>query len=220
MRRLGTTFGLASATQYLIVITVLVYAFQILNQPRTGGDLLSTLSIRYPSWVEVNFALITPPGVPEFHVWQLVTYMFLHGAWWHILFNMYVLWIFGHVLERVWGSRRFLVYYFFTGVGAGLTTVAAAMLLDGGLSINLGASGAIMGLLLAFALIFPEQPLYFFLIPVAIPAKYAVIGIAALSVFFSITGAFPGIGHITHLGGLVFGFLYMKGRGWARRLLG
>lgn len=221
MKRFTATFGLASATQYLILANVIVYGIQILNQP--GGDSgapLSALSIHAITWVENNFALITPPQVPQVF-WQLISYMFLHGAWWHILFNMYVLWMFGHILERVWGFRRFMHYYFFTGIGAGLTTVVAALMTGGGPSVNLGASGAIMGLLLAFGVLFPNQRIYLIFPPVpgGIPAKYLVIGLAVLSVFFTLTGAFPGIGHITHLGGLIFGLLFLKGRGWLLRLL-
>ena len=234
MMRLRSSFGLGSAVQYLIVITVFVYALQLLNQPPPlGGGPLAFLDIRARTWIENTFGLLTPPLFPNV-LWQLVTYMFLHGGLWHILFNMYALWLFGTVLERVWGFRRFLVYYFFTGVGAGLTTVLVSMvnpeythpycyafpppLPVGCFTVSIGASGAIYGLLLAFALYFPNQPLFLFFIPIPIPAKYAVIGLGVLAFVFSITGTLSFIGHLAHLGGLLFGLLYLKGPAWLRRL--
>ncbi len=214
MRHIGSTFGLGGATQYLIVLTALVYAVQVVSQLDRGPDALFRLGV---GWIEVTFGLIAPPRFPEV-LWQLVTYMFLHGGLWHILFNMYALWLFGSVLERVWGPKRFLFYYFFTGIGAGLTTIVVS-LFTRELSLSIGASGAVYGVLLAFALYFPNQPLFLFLIPVPIPAKYAVLILGALAFFFSATGAMPGIAHLAHLGGLLFGLLYLKGPRALRRWL-
>ena len=220
MRRFGAAVGLGSITQYLVVANALVYALQLLNQPPvSGGSLFSALSLRSVSWVEQTFALITPPWLPEFQFWQLLTYMFLHGSLLHILINMFVLWQFGNILERVWGSRRFLKYYFFTGIGAGILTAIWPFIMDGGIGINLGASGAIMGVLLAFAMLFPNQQLMLLFPPIPIKAKYMVIVIAALSIFAQLSGAMPGIGHITHLGGFAFGVLSFKGPLAIRRLL-
>lgn len=220
MMRLRSTFGLGSAVQYLLVLLVLVYAIQLLNQPPPprGAGPLSYLDVRRITWVEWTFGLLAPPRGPEV-LWQLVTYMFLHGGLWHILFNGYALWLFGSVLERVWGFRRFLVYYFFTGIGAGVTTVLYAQV-TGETSLSVGASGAIYGLLLAFAFYFPNQPLYFFFIPVPIPAKYAVVLLGGFAVIAKLTGVLPLIGHLAHLGGLLFGLLYLKGPAWLRRLGG
>ncbi|MFB6285113.1 MAG: rhomboid family intramembrane serine protease [Candidatus Bipolaricaulia bacterium] len=220
MRRFSASLGLASVTQYLIVANVLVYALQLLNQPPvSGGGLFSALSLRATSWVEETFALITPPWLPEFQVWQLLTYMFLHGSLFHILINMFVLWQFGNILERVWGSQRFLKYYFFTGTGAGLVTVLWPFIMGGGVAINLGASGAIMGVLFAFAMLFPNQQLMLLFPPIPIRAKYMVIVIAGISILAQFSGAFPSIGHVTHLGGLALGLLYFKGPVQIRRLL-
>ncbi len=218
MMRLRSSFGLGSAVQYLIVLIVLVYAFQLLNQPPPprGASPWSFLDVRWVTWVERTFGLLAPPRGPEV-LWQLVTYMFLHGGLWHILFNLYALWLFGSVLERVWGFRRFLIYYFFTGIGAGLTTVLYAQV-TGEPSLSVGASGAIYGLLLAFAFYFPNQPLYFFFIPIPIPAKYAVALLGGFAVIAKLTGFLPLIGHLAHLGGLLFGLLYLKGPAWLRRL--
>jgi len=220
MRRFGAAVGLGSVTQYLVVANALVYAIQLLNQPPvSGGGLFSALSLRSVSWVEETFALITPPWLPEFQVWQLLSYMFLHGSLLHILINMFVLWQFGNILERVWGSQRFLKYYFFTGIGAGILTAIWPYIMGGGIGINLGASGAIMGVLLAFAMLFPNQQLILLFPPIPVKAKYMVIVIAALSIFAQLSGAMPGIGHITHLGGFAFGLLYFKGPLTLRRLL-
>ena len=129
--------------------------------------------------------------VTRFYVWQPVTYLFLHAGFFHILFNMLALWMFGVELERLWGTKFFLKYYFLTGVGAAVTTMLLAFVpLPGEInatlrySLTVGASGAIYGLLLAYALYFPDRPLYMFPIPIPIAAKYFVMilgGIALLS---------------------------------------
>jgi membrane associated rhomboid family serine protease len=145
-------------------------------------------------------------------VWQLFSYMFLHGGLFHILFNMFALWMFGGDLERMWGTRRFITYYFFTGVGAGLMTV---LFTPNGVIPTIGASGAIYGLLLAYALYFPERRVFlYFLIPVPVRIFVLVFGLIAL--LSSITSAGGGgIAHLAHLGGLVFGWIYLKWAGGA-----
>ena len=151
-------------------------------------------------------------------VWQLVTYMFLHGGIWHILFNMFALWMFGSELEFLWGTRRWLKYYFLTGVGAGITTVAFAWAAAGlGLGNaramfipTIGASGAIYGLLLAFGLTFPNRPIYlYFLFP--IPARVFVLIFGGIEFLASISYVNDGIGHFAHLGGMLFGYVYLRG---------
>ena len=149
-----------------------------------------------------------------FWVWQLVTYMFLHGGIFHIVFNMLALWMFGTELERVWGTRYFLKFYFVTGIGAGALTVLFSLLPFGfahqlqGANI-IGASGAIYGLLLAYALYFPDRPIYmYFVFP--IPAKIFVAIIGAIAFFSSLSDA-GGVANATHLGGLLVGYLYLKG---------
>jgi len=219
MNRFRSNFALASATQYLVLATILVYAIQIIQQPKGGSGFFDLFDIARITSFEWTFGLITPAQVPDVF-WQLVTYMFLHGGLWHILFNMWALWLFGHALERVWGMRRFFAYYFFTGIGAGLTVVAISLLIEPArLSVTIGASGAIYGLLLAFGMLFPNQPLYLFLIPVPIPAKYAVLLLGAFAFVASITGIQPGISNIGHLGGLLFGWVGLRGRSWWAQLL-
>ncbi len=220
MNRLRSMFALASATQYLVLATVIVYALQILQQPKGGTGFFDLFDVRRITWIEAKFGLISPPLMPDI-LWQLVTYMFLHGSLWHILFNMWALWLFGHALEMVWGMKRFLCYYFFTGIGAGLTVTAISLLTDQpGFSVTIGASGAIYGLLLAFGMLFPNQALYLFFIPVPIRAKYAVLILGAFAFVASMTNILPGISNIGHLGGLFFGLLYLRGRSWLLRLSG
>jgi rhomboid family protein len=151
----------------------------------------------------------------DFRVWQLVTYMFIHASLLHIIFNLLALWMFGTELERIWGTREFVKYYFVTGVGAGLLTVLVSLLPVGPLqalydSNIVGASGAIYGLLLAYGLYFPDRPiLLYFIFP--IPAKIFVLIMGAIAFYLSISQT-GGVANATHLGGLLVGYLYLKGR--------
>jgi len=149
-----------------------------------------------------------------FWAWELATYMFLHGGIFHIVFNMLALWMFGAELERVWGTRYFLKFYFVTGIGAGVLTVAFALLPFGFTQALLreniiGASGAIYGLLLAYAMYFPDRPIYmYFVFP--IPAKIFVAIIGAIA-FLSSLSESSGVANATHLGGLLVAYLFLKG---------
>src|SRR4030043_597460 len=137
-------------------------------------------------------------------LWQLATYIFLHGGIGHILFNLLALWMFGGELENYWGSRKFLFYFFFCGIGAGLCTVIFTPFQ---MVPVIGASGAIYGILLAFGWLFPRRPIYiYFLFP--IPAKYFVIIFGLIELYSSTQGTGGGVAHLTHLGGLLLGFLY------------
>lgn len=147
-------------------------------------------------------------------VWQLGTYMFLHGGLFHILFNMLALWMFGAELERTWGTRYFLKFYFVTGIGAGILTVLFSLLPFGASqqlygSIVIGASGAIYGLLLAYALYFPDRPIYMYLV-FPIPAKIFVLIMGVIAFYASVSGAGGGVANATHLGGLLVAYLYLK----------
>jgi membrane associated rhomboid family serine protease len=158
----------------------------------------------------VYFGLV--PGLVwhELYLWQLFTYIFLHGNIPHILFNLLALWMFGGELENLWGSRRFSFYFFFCGIGAGIITVLCTIILTPQYQLIpvIGASGAIYGILLAFGWLFPNRQIYiYFLFP--IPAKYFVIIFGLLEFIYFSRGVGGGISHITHLGGLVFGLFYM-----------
>ena len=148
----------------------------------------------------------------DYALWQPVTYMFLHDirGVGHILFNMLSLWMFGTDLERTWGTRFFTKYYFVTGIGAGVTTLVASLFFDSiYYSVTVGASGAIYGLLLAYGMYFPNRTLILIIFPIA--AKYYVM-IAGALVFLSASGGVGGgTAHWAHLGGLVVGYLYLKG---------
>ena len=154
----------------------------------------------------------------NFRIWQLGTYLFLHGGVWHLLVNMFTLWMFGITLEKDWGTRRFLKYYFLCGVGAGFCDVVVNVLLgraslppiEGGIT-TIGASGAIYGLLLAFGVLFPEVTILFaFLFP--IKAKYFVMIYGAVELLAALGTRNTGVSNVAHLGGMLFGFLYLKAR--------
>jgi membrane associated rhomboid family serine protease len=147
--------------------------------------------------------------------WQLVTYMFLHGGIGHLLFNMLSLWMFGTDLEKTWGTRFFTKYYFVTGIGAGVVCLLWAISplpLSGELynSAIIGASGAIYGVLLAYALTFPHRVIVVFLL-FPLPAKYAVMIFGAIAFLSSVGSSGSGVAHTAHLGGLLVGYLYLKG---------
>src|SRR5687767_9067138 len=157
---------------------------------------------------------LTPQSVFEgFALWQPVTYMFLHStrSLSHILFNMLALWMFGTELERTWGTRFFTKYYFVTGVGAAVTSLLLSLFVDSiYYSVTVGASGAIYGLLLGYGMYFPNRPIYlYFIFP--IPAKYFVMIVGAIAFFSAAGGSGGGVAHSAHLGGLVVGYLYLKG---------
>ena len=155
-------------------------------------------------------ALSAEAAVRNLFEWQLVTYMFLHGGIKHVLFNMLKLWFFGAQLERDWGTRRFLKYYFYCGIAAGVCVLVVNMLLGYWGTVTLGASGAIFGVLVAFAVMYPDQPvLMYFLFP--IKAKYLVMIFVAIELLLTF-GPNTGVSTIAHLGGAAFGFVYLKGR--------
>jgi membrane associated rhomboid family serine protease len=163
---------------------------------------------------------LTPVAVfRELWVWQPVTYMFVHREFFHILFNLLAVWMFGVQLERRWGTSAFVRYYFITGIGAGLTTLLVSLLpfafaTPVYFAVTIGASGAVYGLLLAYALYYPDTPLFFFPIPIPIPAKYFVMILGAMAFLASLSGASSGVANAAHLGGLVVGYLYLTaGRG-------
>ena len=162
--------------------------------------------------------LIPEQVVERFWLWQPATYMFLHARTpTHILFNMLALWMFGVELERLWKTRFFVKYYFVTGIGAGLLSVAVAMLPFAAASatyddVIVGASGAIFGLLLAYALYFPNRPILMFLF-FPVPAKYFVMILGAINFLIAVEGS-GGVAAITHLGGIAVGYVYLQsGRG-------
>ena len=153
----------------------------------------------------------------SFQIWQLVTYMFMHGGFAHILFNMFALWLFGTEIENYWGTKEFTAYYFACGIGAALLNLLTTI---GSPYPTVGASGAVFGILLAFGMMFPDRYIFlYFLFP--IKAKYFVAGYAAIELLMGINNSAMGsrsnIAHFAHLGGMLVGFAYIKFRqqGWS-----
>lgn len=150
----------------------------------------------------------------KFYIWQFLTYMFLHGDFLHILLNMFILWMFGCEVERYWGGKEFLKYYFICGIGAGFFHLIFNM---SSLIPVVGASGAIFGILIAFAMLFPDRLVILFPFPIALKAKYWVIIFAALELLLGLTFNQSGVAHFAHLGGMFIGFLYLR-FGWRMNL--
>jgi rhomboid family protein len=177
-----------------------------------GANVVMFLITSFAHGVVPYLGLVPSLVLQQFWLWQLATYMFLHGGIFHILFNMLALWMFGAELERIWGTRYFLKFYFVTGIGAGILTVLFSTLPFGFAqqvqqSIVIGASGAVYGLLLAYALYFPDRPIL--MIVFWVPAKVcvAILGGIALITSLSETG---GTANATHLGGLLVAYLFLK----------
>ena len=184
----------------LLIINGIVFLIELLGQNLlVGSNSLYDLIIYY-------FGL-WPLG-HGFIVWQLITYQFLHGGFMHILFNMFALWMFGIEVEGLWGSKRFLIYYLTCGVAAGLTQLIVSPLLGGAaLGPTIGASGAIFGVLIAFAMLFPDRYIYlYFFIP--IKAKYLIAGFVLLQIFY-VENVTDNVAHLAHLGGALAGFIYL-----------
>ncbi len=191
-----------SAIKYLIIINVAVYLFLIFFG-------LNFKISRIPLYIYIYKYFALNPAGDGFQLWQLITYMFIHDpkGIFHIFFNMLMLWMFGTEIENLWGTRRFLFYYLTTGVGAGITHLIFAPLF-GQVGPVVGASGAIYGIMTAFAVMFPDRMIFlYFLIP--IPAR---IFVAILVLFDLVMGIFgsDGIAHFAHLGGAIVGFIYIK----------
>jgi len=165
------------------------------------------------NFIDAYFGLVPAFVTHDYMIWQLVTYMFLHGGVFHIFFNMLTLFMFGNDLERYWGTSRFLNYYLITGIGAGLCSWLVAV---NSPTITIGASGAIYGLLLAYGMLYPNRIVYLnFLLPVKV--KWLVIIMGAIAFFSSISGSESGVANIAHLGGMLVGFLFLRGRDWFAR---
>ena len=142
-----------------------------------------------------------------FQVWQLFTYMFMHGGLTHLVFNMFALWMFGMELENTWGSKKFFLYYMICGIGAGLSNLFIAPLFAAA-GPTVGASGAIYGVLIAFGIMFPDRPIFiYFLLPIR--ARYFVLLYIALEIYAGVTGTADGIAHFAHLGGAAVGLIYL-----------
>lgn len=170
----------------------------------TGVFLLAQVFTSFP-WFDM-FGLVPRAVLGHLRLWQPVTYLFLHGNFWHILMNMFALWMFGVPLERDWGYNAFMKFYFVVGIAAG---VATWLFMLGSSAPTIGASGAIMGVLVAFALLYPDTPILLaFIIPV--PARIFVLIYAVMEFLSARRFSSDGIGHVTHLAGMAAAFVYVK----------
>lgn len=190
----------------IIIANVIVFFIQTIFDSLSFGG--------YPGGFILDhyFALnpitgVDPNGIPyNFQIWQLFTYQFMHGGFMHILFNMFFLWMFGMEIENLMGSRKFLLFYLMCGVGGGIAQVLIPPLISAGLAPTIGASGAVFGVLIAFAMYFPDRYIYlYFLIP--IKAKY-LITIMVIFEFMSV-GNQSIVAHLAHAGGALTGFIFI-----------
>jgi membrane associated rhomboid family serine protease len=196
-----------SGVKWLILANVAIYLVDFFGSYLRGDEIFGGL-------------MLVPAKVIHGALWQPVTYLFLHSlqSVWHILFNMLALWMFGTPVEETWGTRRFLQYYFICGVGAGLCVVVAKLLFGNPNQPTLGASGAIFGILLAYGMLFPNQEvLFMFLFPMK--AKYMVMIFGAIAFLgsFQTDGT---VSNLAHLGGMIFGFIYIRTQFARRRVVG
>src|SRR5437660_9738978 len=154
-----------------------------------------------------KFGLVPAAITQKYYLWQIVTYIFLHGGFFHILFNMFALYMFGSELEQLWGTREFTKFFFICGIGAAITSVIVSPYSPVPI---IGASGAIFGLLLAYGVLFPNRIIYLYMV-IPIQAKWFVVIMGAIAFLSSMSASGGGIAHIAHLGGMLVGFMYLKG---------
>jgi|AP82_1055514.scaffolds.fasta_scaffold04464_4 membrane associated rhomboid family serine protease len=185
------TISIPSGVKFLLIVNIVVFVLVELSGQQS-------LLFR-------TFGLVPSLVWSKFKIWQLFTYLFIHGGIFHIFFNMFVLWMFGKDLESQWGKMEFLLFYFVCGIGAGLITVL--------FSVNsivpiVGASGAIYGLLLAYGFTYPNQMVYLYgLVPIKV--KYMVLGLGAIAFFASLSASQSNVSHITHLSGMIIGLIFI-----------
>lgn len=203
------------AVKNIIIVNIVMLVVTMLNRP--------LMYEKFALWF---------PASPFFEWWQPVTHMFMHSGFFHLFFNMYALYVFGSVLERVWGPKKFLLFYFVTGLGAALVHTgvqwieyqSAMDMLQSALQPaesdimavrniifvpTVGASGAVYGVLLGFAMLYPDTILRLWFPPIALKAKWLVIIFGAIEIVLGITSTGAGIAHFAHLGGLIFGFILL-----------
>ena len=178
-------------TVHLIIINLIFYLATRLNQ----GYMYSTFALFYPT-------------TPWFKPWQVVSYMFMHGGFWHLFFNMYSLYIFGMAVERILGQKKYLILYFLAGLGAAAAQLGVQALDPAIQNVpTVGASGCIYGIIVAFAMIFPEARLTLIFPPVTLSAKWMAIIFIGIELITGITGTQAGVAHFAHLGGALIGWL-------------
>lgn len=207
----GFLSSIPPVTKNIVAINIIVFIATLINE----------------NFMVVNFAMFYPAS-PFFKPWQILTHMFMHGGFWHIFFNMYSLLMFGSILERSLGPKKFLIFYFVTGLGAvalhtGVEWMQARVFIANSaaqayqqllVTPTLGASGAIYGVLIGFAMLYPQARLTLIFPPIPMTAKWLVIIFAAIELFSGINGIQDGVAHFAHLGGMLFGWLLIR---WWRK---
>ena len=200
-----------TVTKNLVAINILMFIATLVNE----------------NFMVANFAMFYPAS-PFFKPWQILTHMFMHGGFWHIFFNMYSLLMFGSILERSLGPKKYLIFYFVTGLGAvalhtGVEWLQARVFIANDIAKayqqllvtpTLGASGAIYGVLIGFAMLYPQARLTLIFPPIPMTAKWLVIIFAAIELFSGINGIQESVAHFAHLGGMLFGWLLIR---WWRK---
>ena len=206
-RGFGGFFTFPPVIKSLIIINVVVFFIQLISKSINFSDI--------PAWYIMDkwFALNPLSGVDfvgnphNFQFWQLITYQFMHGDFMHILFNMFGVWMFGSSIEEVMGSKKFLIFYLLAGISAGLLQILVSPLIGTGSAVVVGASGSLFGLLVAYGLYFPDTLVFVsFLFPVK--AKYFIVFYIVIQ-FLSLQGSSSGVAYLAHIGGALFGFLYI-----------
>ena len=217
-RRGGFLSQFPPVTKNLVIINVIIFVATLINE----NFMIGTFALFYPT-------------SPYFHWWQVVTHMFMHGGFWHIFFNMYTLFIFGCVVERIIGSKKFLLFYFICGLGAvalhlGVQYLQMQSYMEGAalgnaaalqhiteikMTPTVGASGAIYGVLMGYAMLFPESKMNLLIPPVTLSAKWMVVAFAAIELLTGVTGWASGNAHFAHLGGMLIGWLMILS--WRKR---
>ncbi|MBP5382432.1 MAG: rhomboid family intramembrane serine protease [Bacteroidales bacterium] len=197
-------------TRNLILVNLVIFIATLVNE----NFMIGTFGLFYPT-------------SPYFRWWQIITHMFMHGGLWHIFFNMYTLFIFGVVVERILGSKKFVLFYFVCGLGAAALHIGTQYLemqmflnsssqtaLDSIVALKttptVGASGAIYGVLMGYAVLFPQSKLTLIFPPVTLSAKWMVIIFAVIELFTGVVGFADGVAHFAHLGGMLIGWLMIK----------
>lgn len=199
------SFDLPPITRALLIANIAVYLLEKL----VGFPMIQYFAL----WPLGPHQMgLGPHGIVSvgFEVWQLVTYAFLHGGLVHLFFNMFALYMFGGPIERLFGARPFLLYYFVCLLVAGLCQLAVLYFMGSPMVPTLGASGAIFGLLLAFGMMYPHERILLIIPPIPMPAWLFVTGYGAIELFLGVTGSEAGVAHFAHLGGMLGGFVMIE----------
>ena len=197
-------------TRNLLIANVVVFVLQLLLHDSTTFALSQHFAL-WPWGPDVSGTTEDGQAITVgFQFWQLVTYAFMHGGVTHILFNMFALYMFGGTIERTFGTRNFIVYYFVCAIVAALAQLIIVQWFTHGFYPTIGASGAIFGLLLAFGLLYPQEKMMLIFLPVPMPAWLFVTGYAAIELFLGVTGTQAGGAHFAHLGGMLGGYVLIQ----------